>query len=454
MTSTDWWGAELLDAIDPAAITARGANTVTACRFRAEVSRMVKLLARLGVKSGSTVAVHGTASFTQLWSLFAIWELGAQAFLAEAHVSQADLVRALGQDRPQFHLTIGAVPRLRQVFADECQVLVRRDPAGTPARTNHCLVQLSSGTTGPVKPAGRTAASLLMELDRMTELPGMPVAGDTVLLLESPARSFGLIGGVLHAMNVGATMAFCPNPRPDLVLAALSAADVLIAAPHHIETLAELPALPGRLRVALSGGEVLPNRVAHRFANRHGVPVGQAYGTTETGLVAADLHGEHAPAVGRPVPGLRTRVVAGTLQVRLPESPYLVANAANRGGWFDTRDLVHQDSRSGVLRLLGRAGGAGMDADVDLLAIERALRDHGLIREAVVLGGADMVEAHIAGPGLFTANDMAAWCRGRLGSAPPPIRLHVLPTLPRTANGKLLRDPERLQAYRVLAAGR
>lgn len=449
MTGTDWWGAELLAGPDSSAILARGSATVTTGRFRAEVSRTRDLLAALGVVPGSTVAVHGTPSFTQLWSVFALWELGAQVILAEAAMSRTELIRALGALHPQFHLTIGTVPRARHVFADECQVLVRRDPAGTPARTGHCLVQLSSGTTGPVKPVGRTAASLLAELNRATGVPGMPGPGDTVLLLESPARSFGLIGGVLHAMNVGATVAFCPDQRPDRLAAALAGADVLIATPPTIELVADLPPAPGRLRVAVSGGEVLPDRVAHRFANRHGVLVGQAYGTTETGLVAADLLGVHAPAVGPPVPGMRTRVTGGTLRVHLPESPYL--DATNRGGWFNAYDLVHQDPGTGVLRLYGRADPAGHagQPDVDLLAIERALRDHGLIREAVVLGADNMIEAHVAGPGAFTTTDLVAWCQGRLGTAPPPIRLHVLPTLPRTANGKVLRDPERLHAHRA-----
>ncbi|SBV05271.1 Acyl-coenzyme A synthetases/AMP-(fatty) acid ligases [Streptomyces sp. Ncost-T6T-1] len=52
--------------------------------------------------------------------------------------------------------------------------------------------------------------------------------------------------------------------------------------------------MPG-LRRAVSGGERLPDRVYDGFADRYGVCIGQAYGTTESGVVAADPTGWYGP---------------------------------------------------------------------------------------------------------------------------------------------------------------
>jgi 3-hydroxy-4-methylanthranilate adenylyltransferase len=452
MGTTDWWGADLLGSGDGSAVWARGRGEVTLGVLREEVARTAALLAVQGVRARSTVLVQGTTSFTQLWAVFALWSLGAQVVLVEAGLRRQAVAQALRGLRPQFRLSFGREPHLSREFRDQCGVLVRHDRSGRPAATDHCLVQLSSGTIGQVRAVGRTGASLVTELARVAAVPGLPERGDRVLLLEPPTRSFALIGGVLHALSVGATVQFPPHPAAARVAALLAESDVVLGDPQHFAALAAVPgARTGRPRVAVSGGDVLPDTVAALFAERHGVRVGQAYGTTETGLVAADPLGVHAPAVGPPVPGLGTRVVDGALWVKLPESPHLDVDRRDADGWFATQDLVRQDVRSGVIRLRGRVDpAAAVSPDVDLFAIERVLHDHSEVREAVVVG-ADVVEAHVAGSPALDPQDLLAWCRGRLGPA-QRIRLHVLPALPRTTNGKAVRHRGLLHAARVAAA--
>jgi acyl-coenzyme A synthetase/AMP-(fatty) acid ligase len=441
-----WWGAALLHRGQDDAVWARGAGEVTHARLRAEVARLADLFQFQGIRGGDVVAVQGTASFTQLWTLFALWSLGAQVVHLDPRITGAERAALFETCAPRHHVVLGGPVARSSVFADECEVAVLRLPAGRRARTGHCLVQFSSGTTGVIKPVGRTPESLLNELHRFAAIDGMPARGERVLVLDPITHSFSLVGGVLHALGAGAVLVFSND-----ITGAARDADVVFGNPRHFERIAaagrELP----RLRLAVSSGEALPQRVYDTFAGRFGVHIGQAYGTTETGVVATDLRGELGPRmVGLPAPGIETRVQNGVLEVLVTQSPYLYADEPWwGGGWLSTQDLVTLDPRTGALRLRGRGGGAGTDPQVDLLEIEAVLRGHRLVSDVVVLGAgaADAVEAHVAGPAELTRDELTSWCRWLLGDVGVPSRFHVTSRLPVTANGKTLRSRELLLAH-------
>jgi acyl-coenzyme A synthetase/AMP-(fatty) acid ligase len=226
---------------------------------------------------------------------------------------------------------------------------------------------------------------------------------------------------------------------PRAIADAATLAHVVIGNPRHFNQLvnaADHVTLPD-LRLAVSSGEVLSREVYQRFARRYGVLIGQAYGTTETGIIATDLAGMFGtPTIGLPVPGVRTRVVDGVLQVHLPTSPYLYQDPPYSGDWMSTYDLVTRDPETGALRLRGR--GDDGPAHIDLLEIEAVLRAHEQITEAVVLG-VDPIEAHVASAADLDEAKLSAWCRRFLGDG-SPSRYHVVRKLPHTANGKILRN--------------
>ena len=211
----------------------------------------------------------------------------------------------------------------------------------------------------------------------------MPEPGSRVLVLGPLAHSFSLVGGVLYATSTRSTVLFAPNSgrRTILRTAIRSGADTLLGSPGHFTALTQIdrPLRIPRLRLAISGGEQMAHRVYTRFAERHRVRIGQAYGTTETGIIATDPTGWYGPdTVGMPVPGLELRLVDGELQVRLDSSPYLPQAGPpgrflpdgehTRAGWLRTRDLVEQDPASGALRVLGR-----FDPPADRRALTRGL---------------------------------------------------------------------------------
>ncbi|MGH3873069.1 MAG: AMP-binding protein [Pseudonocardiaceae bacterium] len=381
--TAQWWGAELLDHGSHDAVFARASRDVTFGTLRAEVRWLAQLLSRHGIQAGNTVALQGTRSFTQLWSIFALWSLGAQVLLFEPGVRGPERAALLKMCTPQFFVTIGGLYRQTDKFIDQCEVLVRPLPGGRPAHSGHCVVQFSSGTTGQPKAVGRTSESLLVELDRLHTLDGLPKAGERVAVLESVAHSFGLIGGLLYTLDTGATAVFPTAQTPYAIARAAALAHVIIGNPPHFDQLVNAAGdvtLPD-LRLAVSSGEVLTPEVYQAFAHRYGVSIGQAYGTTETGTIATDLAGMFGtPTIGLPVQGVRTRVVDGVLEVHVAQSPYLHQGLPWAGGWMSTHDLVTRDPATGALRIRGRVGDDG-HTQVDLAdkpcANRSRLREHG-----------------------------------------------------------------------------
>ncbi|MEU6609273.1 class I adenylate-forming enzyme family protein [Streptomyces shenzhenensis] len=451
-----WLVSVLADDARSGEVWGHGEQEVTFGRMSQETARVRGVLAAHGIGRGSTVAVQLLPSFTLLWTVLAAWSAGAQVLLMDPRLTPAETTRLLDLCEPQFHLAVdGPMPAL-VTFRDECEIVVLTHRSGRPAATGHRLVQFSSGSTGLPKVIGRTGDSLLAELDRFGRLPDMPRRGERLLLLSSMTYSFGLIGGVLHALRNGVPVHFSGSPQPRDLLRILveRRIDAVFGVPVHFDLLSrvgrpgELPAL----RLAVSGGETLPAAVFRRFEEVHGVRIGQAYGMTEAGIIATDLAGRDAPpAVGRPAPGMRTEVVGGTLRVWLPEDPYLHADREGRyqDGWLNTHDRCLARPGDGVLEILGRADSTVVigGLNVDLTEVESVVLQHPAVSEAVVVYG-DAIEAHLVADGSLTRGALLAWCRDRLSPHKVPKALHFVRKLPRTANGKTIRNRELLHASR------
>jgi acyl-coenzyme A synthetase/AMP-(fatty) acid ligase len=360
MASGSWPGPGLFWSRDPDIPWAQAQRMVTFGELRLQVQNLARTLRSQGIGSGDSVALQGVASFTQLWSIFALWSLGAQVQILDSRLTRAERTTLLKLSRPQFVLSFGRGTLTPPGgFIDECEVLFQRLAGGIPGQTNHCLIQYSWDAAGAPKAIGRTARSLTAEIGRWRNLGEMPMPGENVAVLEPIASPLAFVGGLLCAMDADACVVFPTTQETEAVVHAAAQADVIIGTPVHFAKLTETQEnvrLP-RLRLAVSGGDVLPGQVADRFFQRYGVRIGQVYGRPETGIIAANLSGgTDTRNIGLPLRKIRIRIAGGVLEVRVPRSSYPYEARRRAGAWISTGDLVSRNAQTGALRLRGRVG--------------------------------------------------------------------------------------------------
>jgi len=170
---------------------------------------------------------------------------------------------------------------------------------------------------------------------------------------------------------------------------------------------------------------VLPRETFEAFGERFGVLVRQLYGSTETGMISANLSDDPVStfeSVGTPVKGVELGIVdddgapvaAGEIGEVTVRSPYAMrgyaadpelTDAVLRDGWVHTGDYGSFDA-GGYLRLFGRMHDIVKvhDTKVAPTEVEKVLVGHPGVVDACVYGHrrADFVEELHAGVVLAT----------------------------------------------------
>src|SRR5687767_3846256 len=284
--------------------------------LREEVAQRQTVLESLGLKAGGSVALRLPPSLAYVANLLAAWRIGAQVSLLDHRLTAYEVDRAIERLDPQIVVWAqGTIPGGLRAFYQVTDVAQARE--GSPAATEHAVVQLSSGSTGPSKVIARTAQSLIEEIERYTKIDGVPRSGERVVLLASVVHVLGLVGGLLYCLHAGVELAIPERLTVDSILKLVAASDkrtTLLGVPFHIELLAmvEEPPRLSQLKRMTTGGELVRADVWQRFTSRYGVPLGNMYGMTELGVIATDLFGEHRPSL-MPAPGLNVREDEGEI---------------------------------------------------------------------------------------------------------------------------------------------
>ncbi|MFJ2775329.1 class I adenylate-forming enzyme family protein [Kitasatospora sp. NPDC087315] len=421
--------------------------------LRALVEGQAERLSAAGLGPGGTVALRLPPSTAFVTVLLASWRLRAQVILLDHRLTDHEIDLAVERLAPQVLVGSAHRPSGSLRGFSEVEPVAVRLSNGRPAGTGHALVQLSSGSTGPAKVIARTASDLIRELGCYQQLVDFPGEGERVVLLSSVVHVLGLVGGLLNSLHARAPLTVPERMTAAGILATVAADDrptTVIGVPFHAELLsgtAAPPPLP-QLRRMIVAGELVRPGLPDLFTARYGVPLGTMYGMTELGVIATDLTAGLHPAK-EPVAGMELRMVEGELQIRTAASPYPGLDDPTRwsDGWLHTRDAAVLDRATGRVTVLGRRDSqvsiGGLK--VDLTEVEQTLAALPGVREAVVVFDAGAVEAYLAveeGADPALVQDGLA---GRLAAYKRPRRLAFLPLLPRTATGKLLRDPAALR---------
>ena len=284
------------------------------------------------------------------------------------------------------------------------------------------------------------------------------------------------LGRMIFRIYVGRTLLLVPKFDVAVMgaLAERYPLDTLQLTPAMVHALAftDADVKLGSLRYVTSGTAPLPIATRDVFERRYGVPVLQAYGSTEGGVTALERYedavaGRRGPgSVGRVAADCPLRIVDGDghdlpagadgeilgRPDRAASARYLTSSGqepvpVDADGWYHTGDVGHLDEY-GILYITGRlkemmiVGGF----NVYPAEVEDALRASPLVRDAVVVPVPDdrLGEVPIAGivwsdpadPGATFAR-LAGECRQRLEAYKVPRQWFALERLPLTPNGKL-----------------
>ena len=466
-------------ASDPGApCLADGRKEFDNASFAAEVRRMSRALAEMGIGRGDVVAVVLPNSVELVTVMFATWRLGAALTPVNPALTKpeaqyqvtdsgAGLVVA---DDSSLSKVEGGVTRVCVV--DE---LLRRGgathvmpPITEPKQL--ALVIYTGGTTGRPKGVMLDHANLVATTAMIVDLFEM-TAADRCLLVLPLFHVNGIMVSVVSPLVAGGSTVIAPrfDPKTFWELVERVRPTYFSAVPTIYAMLTGLPADvqpdTASLRCVICGAAPMPAAAIHEFEDRYNVPILEGYGQSEGTVVttANPLRGVRKPGtVGLPLRGQEVRVVGendeplasgqvGEVTVRGPNvmrgylgKPEETAETL-RGGWLHSGDLGRFDG-DGYLVLVDRLKDMIIRGGENIYPkeIEDALCAHPSVAEAAVVGrpdplfGEEPVAFVVLRRGLTAEpEELIEHCKDVVAKFKVPRAVFIKTNLPRTPIGKI-----------------
>ena len=434
-----------------------------------------------GVRRGDVVMTLAGNRVEWALTLLACWRMGAVALPCNTQLRRHDLELRTAAAAPK--LCVGEEGLLSELpagvaamtMAEVAVVLDEDRDQEAPAEIEEmgaedpALIVFTSGTTGEPRgivhayrylPGQRTQAEHWLG-SRQGEL----VWCTTATGWSKSARNVFLAPWLTGAAAVIHDGRFDPAERLDI--AEELGVNVLCQAPTEYRMLARravLRPLPALRRMVSAGEPLDPETIAAFRAEMAGLEPADGYGQTETGQVTGNLAGEavRQGSMGRPLPGIETRIVEGELQLRAASSPTFFSQYLDgerfEGEWWGTGDLVHADGE-GYLYFEGR------DDDIILSSgyrigpteVESALLSHPDVAEAAAVAAPDpergaVVRAIVVPrnrePSGELARELQEHCKRETAPYKFPRIVEFAAELPKTPSGKVKRAELRASAER------
>jgi acyl-coenzyme A synthetase/AMP-(fatty) acid ligase len=367
-----------------------------------------------GVRRGDVVMILVGSRVEWVLSMLACWRMGAVALPCNPQLRRKDLeLRARAAD-PK--LAVGEARYLGELpdgipymdMEELARIFDEDRPQATPAEAEQlgaedpAAIVFTSGTTG--EPRGVVYPQRYLRGQELQARHWFGAReGEIAWCTAAPGWSKSTrnafvapwLGGAVAVLHDGRF-----DPAERLGICAELGVNVLCQAPTEYRMLAaraELTPVPS-LRRLVSAGEPIEPEVIQRFRERLGLAIGDGYGQTETGAVCGMRPEEDDPAhdgsMGRPLPGIETRIVDGELQLRVPTSPTFFSHYLDGkrfdGEWWPTGDRVREDE-DGYLWFEGRGDDLILSSGYRIgpFEVESALVSHPAVAEAAAVAAPD-----------------------------------------------------------------
>lgn len=323
---------------------------------------------------------------------------------------------------------------------------------------------LTSGTTGPPKQFPITYTMIAKHLvaptlaagqdkDWSCEAPAIlyfPLGNISGIYLTVPTLIKGQRAVLLDRFSLDKWHNYVLRYRPEATGIPPAAMQALLDADIPPEDLSSIKAMG-------FGAAPLDPTLHRAFEERYGIPVLLSYGATEFGgpvtAMTADHHAKFGKvkfgSVGRPLPGVKLRVVDPETGAELPsgtEGILEVVSPRIGPNWIRTADVAMIDE-DGFLFHRGRADGAIMRGGFKVLpeTIERALLLHPAVSEAGVVGVPDKRLGQVPGAAIVAkaggerpdVAELEAHLRRHVLATHIPVHWRFVETLPKNASFKI-----------------
>ncbi|MBM3362581.1 MAG: long-chain fatty acid--CoA ligase [Betaproteobacteria bacterium] len=436
------------------------------------------------LRAGDRVAWLGFNHELQLITLIACARLGAVFLPLNFRLAHAEVQQVLDDARPvllihdaQHALSAQALRSagLRIVRLEALQTGAAGDDAALPVLTGQepVLLVYTSGTTGLPKGAVHAQAALMANA-RASAWAHEFSPQDRVLSCLPLFHVGGLCIQTLPALMAGVEVVLHPrfDPAAWLDELALSRPTLSLLVPATLRALFEHPrwsqtSLQG-LRGIMTGSSIVPLAYLQTLHAR-GVPVGQIYGTTETGPVSVVLRLAdalaHEGSIGWPHPHAQVKIVdtqgrevadgqTGEVCVRADNLMAGYWNEEGRqglgleDGWFHCGDLGRR-AVDGCITIVGRSKDMIISGGENIYPaeIENLLVSMEGLAECAVVGLPDsrwgevpvlvLVRAPGAAVEPLRADTVLAYLSDRIARFKLPRRVVFLDALPKSALGKV-----------------
>ncbi len=342
----------------------------------------------------------------------------------------------------------------------------------SPSADDLAVLMYTSGTAGRPKGVMLTYGNLQSDVDACIEHAGL-LKRHAFIGIIPLFHSFGMTATMLAPIQLGAAVIYQARFSALATLQAIRSHPqaIVFGVPSMFGAILRLesakPADFKDVYAMISGGEPLPAVIRQGFEKRLGTTVYEGYGLTETSpVVSLNTPAMHRPtSVGKTIPQVGVRIVDDEGNVLPPgeegevwlKGPMIMKGyynlpaetaAAMNDGYFKTGDLGKVDAH-GYLYITGRKKDLIICAGEKVVPreVEEVLARHPAIAEAAVVGkkdstrGETVVAFVVLHPGASAKGDeLRSFCRDQgLVTFKVPREVHILPDLPRSPTGKVVK---------------
>jgi fatty-acyl-CoA synthase len=349
-------------------------------------------------------------------------------------------------------------------------------------------MQYTSGTTGFPKGVMLTHSNIINNGRNIAEC--MNLTHEDRLCIPVPFfHCFGCVLGTMACVSVGATMVPVQEFDPLEVLKTVE--KERCTGLHGVPTMfiAELnhPEFSSfdlsSLRTGIMAGSPCPIEVMKAVVEKMGMrEITIAYGQTESSPVITQTRTDdpielRVTTVGRPLPHVEVKIIDPSTGCELPpgeqgelctrgyhvmkgyyKNPEATAGVIDEEGWLHTGDLAVMDE-NGYFKITGRLKDMIIRGGENIYPreVEEFLYTHPKIRDVQVIGvpsakyGEEvMAWVQVKEGETLTAEEVRAYCEGKIARYKIPRYVAFCETFPMTASGKIQKFKLREQAIELL----